>query len=302
MAKGLRSGQGGGVVSWGAALNFEGGQVGRSSRVSGMITFLTIIGVGFLLGIRHATDPDHVIAVTTIVSRQQSIRHAGLIGALWGLGHTITIVLVGTGIIVFNLTIPPRIGLAMELAVGLMLILLGIMNLTGATRWITERFTPEHSAGVIHSHVHVHGGEAHVHTHAHEPDAHLGLEERPQGPVQQLLARLGLYQLLRPLAVGIVHGLAGSAAVALLVLTTIRSPRWAITYLLVFGLGTIAGMMVITMILGAPFAYTGKRFANFNRGLGVASGLISVAFGLFITFQIGFVDGLFSAHPHWMPH
>jgi high-affinity nickel-transport protein len=128
------------------------------------------------------------------------------------------------------------------------------------------------------------------------------LEDTPQSPVQQMLAKVGLYQLLRPLAVGVVHGLAGSAAVALLVLTTIRDPRWAIGYLLVFGLGTIAGMMVITMILGAPFAYTGKRFANFNRGLGVASGVISVAFGLFITIQIGFVDGLFTAHPHWTPH
>jgi len=275
---------------------------GRRQNVKGMISFLTIIGVGFLLGIRHATDPDHVIAVTTIVSRQQSIRHAGVIGVLWGLGHTITIVLVGTGIIVFNLAIPPRVGLAMELAVGLMLILLGVLNLSGATRWITERFTPEHSAVVLHEHVHRHGGEPHVHTHSHEPDAHLGLEEQPAGLVQQLLARVGLYQLLRPLAVGVVHGLAGSAAVALLVLTTIHSPRWAIAYLLVFGLGTIAGMMVITMILGAPFAYTGKRFANFNRGLGVASGLISVAFGLFITFRIGFVDGLFTAHPNWMPH
>jgi len=267
-----------------------------------MVTLLTIIGVGFVLGIRHATDPDHVIAVTTIVSRQHSIRQAGLIGVLWGLGHTITIVLVGTGIIVFNLAIPARIGLAMEFAVGLMLILLGVFNLTGVTRWVTERFTPEHGAGVVHSHLHRHGGEAHVHTHSHEPDAHLGLEEKPQGPAQQWLQRIGLYQLLRPLAVGIVHGLAGSAAVALLVLTTIRDPRWAIAYLLVFGLGTIAGMMVITMLLGVPFAYSGQRFANFNRGLGVASGLISIAFGLFITFQIGFVDGLFTAHPHWTPH
>lgn len=266
-----------------------------------MLSLLTIIGVGFVLGIRHATDPDHVIAVTTIVSRQQSIRHAGLIGALWGLGHTITIVLVGTGIIVFNLAIPARVGLAMELAVGLMLILLGVMNLTGVTRWVTERFTPEHNAGVVHSHVHRHGGEAHVHTHTHDPDVHLGLEEKPQGPLQQALQRLGLYQLVRPLAVGIVHGLAGSAAVALLVLTTIRDPRWAIAYLLVFGLGTIAGMMVITMLLGVPFAYTGQ-FANFNRGLAVASGLISVAFGLFITYQIGLVDGLFTAHPTWTPH
>jgi len=290
-----------GIWRWYSLVAWRGNRSERSSTHN-VINLLTIIGVGFVLGIRHATDPDHVIAVTTIVSRQQSIRHAGVIGVLWGLGHTITIVLVGTGIIAFNLAIPPRIGLAMELAVGLMLIVLGVLNLTGITRRITERFTPEHSAGVVHSHVHQHGGGQHVHTHAHDPDAHLGLEENPQGPVQQLLQRLGLYQLLRPLAVGIVHGLAGSAAVALLVLTTIRDPRWAIVYLLVFGLGTIAGMMVITMLIGVPFAYTGQRFTRFNQGLGVASGLISVAFGLFITFHIGFVDGLFTSHPTWTPH
>jgi ABC-type nickel/cobalt efflux system permease component RcnA len=268
-----------------------------------MVNFLTIIGVGFLLGIRHATDPDHVIAVSTIVSRQQNIRHAGLIGILWGVGHTITIVVVGAAIILFNLVIPPRIGLGMELAVGLMLILLGLLNLTGVTRWITERYTPTHGqAAVIHAHAHRHGSLEHVHIHSHQPDVHLHLEEQPRGAAQTFLQRIGLYQLLRPLAVGIIHGLAGSAAVALLVLTTIRDPRWAVGYLLVFGVGTIAGMMLITMVLGAPFAYTGKRFKNFNRGLGLASGVISVAFGLFVTFQIGFVNGFFSANPHWTPH
>ena len=267
------------------------------------MNLLTVVSIGFLLGMRHATDPDHVIAVTTIVSRQRTIRHAGLIGVLWGLGHTITILFVGAAIILFNLVIPPRIGLAMELAVGLMLILLGVLNLTGVTQWITNRFMPVHShGGVIHSHTHRHGEEVHAHIHGHKPEVHLHLEQRPQSRFQKALARIGLYQLLRPLAVGIVHGLAGSAAVALLVLTTIRDPRWAIAYLLVFGAGTIAGMMVITMLIGAPFAYTGRKFTNFNRGLGVASGLVSVAFGLFVTFQIGFVDGLFTANPHWTPH
>ena len=264
------------------------------------MNLLAIIGVGLLLGMRHATDPDHVIAVTTIVSRQQSVRHAGLIGVLWGVGHTITILAVGAGIILFNLAIPPRIGLAMELAVGVMLILLGILNLTGTMQWITHRLTPAYEGMLVHSHSHSHGGVTHSHAHAHDPEIHV----HPTSALRShgLIERLGLYQLLRPLAVGIVHGLAGSAAVALLVLTTIRDPRWAIAYLLVFGLGTIAGMMVITMIIGAPFAYTGKRFAPFNRGLAVASGVISVAFGLFITFQIGFVDGLFTSSPRWSPH
>jgi high-affinity nickel-transport protein len=269
-----------------------------------MVNLLTIIGVGFLLGIRHATDPDHVIAVTTIVSRQRSVRHAGLIGILWGLGHTITILFVGAAIILFNLVIPPRVGLAMELTVGLMLILLGVLSLTGVTRWITNKFMPAPAQGgeVIHSHTHDHGEGAHAHVHGHNPEVHLHLEQKPEGAFQRALARVGLYQLLRPLAVGIVHGLAGSAAVALLVLTTIRDPRWALVYLLVFGVGTIAGMMLITMIIGAPFAYTSERFAPFNHGLGIVSGLISVAFGLFVTFQIGFVAGLFTATPHWTPH
>jgi len=267
------------------------------------VNLLTVVGIGFLLGIRHATDPDHVIAVATIVSRQRSIRHAGLIGILWGLGHTLTILFVGAAIILFNLAIPPRIGLTMELAVGLMLVLLGVLNLTGITQWITNWSTPVHNhAGVIHSHTHRHGEDFHKHVHGHAPDVHIHLEPLPQDSPQTALQRIGMYQLLRPLVVGIVHGLAGSAAVALLVLTTIRDPRWAIAYLLVFGLGTIAGMMLITMVIGAPFAYTGKRFAPFNRGLGVVSGLVSVAFGLFITFHIGFVDGLFTAHPHWTPH
>jgi high-affinity nickel permease len=260
-----------------------------------MANLLAVIGVGFLLGIRHATDADHVIAVTTIVSRQKSFRHAGLIGALWGVGHTITIFLVGVAIILFNLAIPPRIGLAMELAVGLMLILLGVLNLTGVTQWITHLFTPAHNSikvGILHN----------EHVHRPIPDVHMHLDQKSNCLLQNPLQGLGLYQFIRPLVVGLVHGLAGSAAVALLVLTAIRDPRWSIAYLLIFGLGTIAGMMLITMIIGAPFAYTGTRFALFNRGLGLASGLVSVAFGLFITFQIGFTNGLFTAHPHWTPH
>ena len=269
-----------------------------------MMNLLAVTGIGFLLGMRHATDPDHVIAVATIVSGQRSVRHASLIGLLWGLGHTITIFLVGAGIILFNLVIPPRVGLAMELAVGVMLIFLGMLNLSGVTQWITHRLTPTHSHdGAIHAHPHSHGNNVHTHVHGHNPEVHLHLEAppKPQGAWQKTLARVGVYQMLRPLTVGIVHGLAGSAAVALLVLTTIRDPRWAVLYLVVFGIGTAAGMMLITMIISAPLAYSGNHFKPFNRGLTVASGLISVAFGLFVTFQIGLVDGLFGANPHWTP-
>ena len=95
-----------------------------------IVTLFSIVALGFFLGMRHATDPDHVIAVTTIVSRQRDVRHAALVGALWGVGHTVTILLVGSAIILFGLVIPPRMGLTMELAVGLMLILLGVLSLS----------------------------------------------------------------------------------------------------------------------------------------------------------------------------
>jgi len=267
-----------------------------------MITLLSIIALGFFLGMRHATDPDHVVAVTTIVSRQRSMLHAAVIGALWGVGHTITIFLVGSAIILFGVVIPPRLGLTMELSVGLMLILLGILNLSGFTRWITEQLTPAAVASHAHVHPHVHGDYIHTHPHAHEPEKHGHAETAtPVGWMDRLVGQLGLYQAVRPLLVGLVHGLAGSAAVALLVLTTIRDPYWAIAYLLVFGVGTIAGMMIITTAIALPFKYSQQRFARFNRALQVASGVISLAFGIFIVYKMGYVNGMFTSHPKWTP-
>jgi len=113
---------------------------------------------------------------------------------------------------------------------------------------------------------------------------------------------MGAYQVLRPLVVGIVHGLAGSAAIALLVLATIPSASWGIVYLLIFGLGTIVGMMFITAAVAVPFAYTAQRVNSLNRNLRLASGVVSLIFGLFLVYHIGFVQGLFTAHPVWTPH
>jgi high-affinity nickel-transport protein len=264
---------------------------------------LAILLIGFFLGMRHATDPDHVIAVSTIVSRERSISKAALIGILWGCGHTLTIVAVGAAIILFGFAIPIRVGLTMEFSAGLMLILLGVLNLTGAMKWLSEKFSPAHPPVTgQHAHVHEHDSHLHFHWHSHAPAANhhadsLTAPSWMRGP----FARLGLFHSVRPVLVGIVHGLAGSAAVALLVLSTIREPEWAVFYLLVFGIGTIAGMMLITAALALPFSFAAQKFAWLNRGFVTGSGLLSLGFGFFVCYHIGFVAGLFTGHPHWTP-
>ncbi len=236
--------------------------------------FLLVGGLGLLLGMRHSTDPDHVVAVSTIVSKQRSIRQAGLIGSIWGLGHTLTIFAVGSMIILFGVVIPPRLGLSMEFSVALMLILLGVLNLTGVMQRVTSYLTRKR-----------------------EPSAVPAVETF----LDRSVGRFGVYQCLRPLVIGIVHGLAGSAAVALLVLSTIHSPIWATVYLLVFGAGTMVGMMCMTAAMAVPLAYAGNRFAGMSRFFTVASGVVSVCFGCFLVYQLGFLGGLFTSHPHWTP-
>jgi high-affinity nickel permease len=232
-----------------------------------VIGFFSILAIGFFLGIRHATDPDHVVAVTTIVSRQSKLSRAAVTGLFWGIGHTLTILVVGGAIILFGVVIPARIGLSMEFSVALMLIVLGIFNVISAA--------------------------PHSHPHTAEDGSLAGFD--------RILGRLLLYRQLRPLLIGVVHGLAGSAAVALLVLATIRDARWAVAYLLLFGLGTVAGMMLITMSIASAFSYFGRGRSRFSGRLAFASGLISLGFGLLLVYQIGFTSGLLTGHPQWTP-
>lgn len=264
-----------------------------------MLEVLPLVSLGFFLGMRHATDADHVIAVTTIVSRERSVWLAALIGSLWGVGHTVTIVVVGGAIILFGIVIPPRIGLTVEFSVAIVLILLGALNLTGLFRWLRGKpGLDRHGHPVPHSHPHAHRDYAHAHPHGHEPEDHGHAEDdTPQARLDRAFGRLGLYRTLRPLIVGVVHGLAGSATVALLVLAAIRDPMWAVAYLLVFGVGTIAGMTLTTAAIAVPFAQTAGRFARLNHSLGIASGLLSLGFGLYLAYQIGIVEGLFTATP-----
>lgn len=280
-----------------------------------MTDVLPIIAFGFVLGMRHATDADHVIAVATIVSRQASIRGAALVGATWGLGHTLTIVAVGGAIILLDLAIPPRVGLAMELGVAVMLVVLGVLALTGGPRRLTRRFAaPQlgaplrylpadgphlhgmlglHTHAQAHAHVHTHGDYAHRHRHGHTSGGHGHAEDAtPQARLDRTFGGLALYQWLRPLIVGVVHGLAGSAAVALLVLTEIREPAWGIAYLALFGIGTVVGMMLVTAAIALPFALSERRLPQFNGILRFACGALSIGFGLYLFYRIGFVEGL----------
>jgi ABC-type nickel/cobalt efflux system permease component RcnA len=268
-----------------------------------MIAVLSLILLGFFLGMRHATDPDHVIAVSTIVTRQPRISAALLIGGLWGVGHTLTIVVVGGAIVLFTIVIPPRLGLTMEMAVALMLIVLGMWNLTGFVQQI-RGIRPLGGDGTNGLHVSLHGHGDYDHSHPSECDSAQHVHREDETSVAWLDRRvtgLGVYQALRPLVIGLVHGLAGSAAVALLVLALIGNPWWAMAYLVLFGIGTIAGMMLITTAIGALLTYASRRSSRIERHLRVASGLLSLGFGLFLVYQIGVVDGLITGELGAMP-
>jgi hypothetical protein len=189
-----------------------------------------------------------------------------------------------------------------------MLVLLGILTLTGMGRAVgavhAHAGVPGGHALDPHDHLHGHGDYVHRHPHGHSPGAHGHAEKHT--PLARLdrsgLGRIAFYVWLRPFAVGLVHGLAGSAAVALMVLSIIREPVAALGYLLLFGLGTIVGMMLITLILSAPFAFTAVNLPKFNWRLRVASGLISFVFGVVLIYGIGFAEGgLFTDAPTWEP-
>ena len=212
-----------------------------------MLSALGLAFFGLLLGIRHAVDPDHVVAVTAIATGERSVRRATRIGAMWGVGHTLTILAVGGAIILFRVVIPPRLGLAFEFVVGIVLIVLGLANLLSRSE-----HPPTHGTA-------------------------------------------------RPFVVGMIHGLAGSAAVALLVLAAVREPAWGIAYLLLFGLGTIVGMMIVTTAIAIPATLAAGRMGSIRRYLVLASGAASVIFGVLIAIELA-GNGLFSANPVWTPH
>ena len=232
-------------------------------------SLLAAFGLGLLLGIQHALDPDHLIAVSTIVSEHKSFKWASLIGAFWGLGHTTTLFIVGLVVIGLRVTIPPRLAGSLELLVAAMLIILGVNVLRKA--FGTER---------VHLHTHSHNPETHTHVHAHE------------NPKQDHAHTHAFKAMRRPFIVGMVHGLAGSAALMLLVLSTIESPLGALVYIVIFGLGSVGGMLLLSGIISLPFVLTAQRFAAMNKSIRVVAGMASVIFGIVLGWEISSALGL----------
>jgi len=273
---------------------------------------LGIALLGLLMGMRHATDPDHVIAVTTIVSRERRLTAASRVGIVWGLGHTLTVLAVGAAIIIFKIAIPIWLGLGMEFAVATVLILLGLGAFASLVQLVVRRIAGTPLAVdqpiVVHSHAHGHGfgPRRHLHVHPSSGEDHGSDLVAPNHEHRLPAGALSSFAMRRPLlrsfVVGLVHGLAGSAAIALLVLSAIPQPLWATLYLAIFCLGTIVGMGLITTAIATPFAVAAQRMSWMHQGLVTGSGLLSFGFGLFLAYQLGIVDHLFGTVPIWTPH
>ncbi|HEU4437631.1 MAG TPA: high-affinity nickel-transport family protein [Methylomirabilota bacterium] len=244
--------------------------------------------LGLLFGIQHATDADHVIAVATIVARTRRFSAGALVGAFWGIGHTVTVTVVGILIVVFHVAFTPAVALSLEMAAAAMLIWIGALRIVSAFRdsdpvpvaHLSEPHAHEPARPALHSHPHAHGGLVHRHPHVHPPARLL-----------RALHTVGPAQAARSALVGLVHGLAGSAAIALLVLSTMRSTAGAIGYLLLFGGGTILGMTAITGLLSLPFTIRAPRRRRSRQALTVATGALSLGFGIYLAFQIGLANG-----------
>jgi high-affinity nickel-transport protein len=227
---------------------------------------LAILGFGFVLGLRHALDVDHLAAVSTIVSRQRSVWRSSLVGVAWGVGHTTSLLAVAIAVIALHAEIVPWVEQCLELGVALMLIWLGARLLYGVIR-----------GDALHAHAHAHAGRPHVHPHWHRE----GAAVHEHGPSHR-----------RPFAIGLVHGLAGSGGLMLAVAATIPDPLLAIGYVMIFGLGSIGGMALMSALFAIPSLMTTHRFAGVERWLRAGAAVASVTVGVALAWEIGRAAGL----------
>ena len=236
------------------------------------------LGLGVVLGLRHSLDPDHVVAVSTIVSQYRNPLRSFWVGVSWGLGHTTTLFILGIVIIALRLTIPDRLALLLEFFVGVMLVGLGAQ--------VVYSFLKQR----VHQHRHGHEEEDHLHFHSHAPaqdkTQNESLEHHNATGVGKPFLRKKSY------VVGLVHGVAGSAALTLLVLASIESPLAGLVYILLFGLGSILSMGVMTIFISFPFVFSANRMPNLNRIIQFGVGTLSILFGFLLMYEIGFKEGL----------
>jgi len=234
------------------------------------ISILSLLGLGFVLGLKHALDADHLAAVSTMATEKRSLLGSSLIGACWGLGHTLSLMIAGSLVILLHLEIGERTSKTLEFGVGIMLIVLGLNALLKLAR-----------GGKVHIHAHEHDGHWHVHPHIHENQHH----EAPH-------THHGLKIGARPLVVGMVHGMAGSAALTLLVLATIPSPVLGFIYIVVFGIGSIGAMTIMSTVFALPSKLAAQRFGKMNFVFRALAGTFSLGLGVFTVYDIGFVNHL----------
>ncbi len=243
----------------------------------------SILILGFVLGLKHALDADHLVAVSTIVSERKGFLSSSIVGALWGLGHTASLFVVGIIVITLHIQIPDRIAQGMEFAVAIMLVVLGINVLLKLAR-----------GGELHMHEHEHSNHKHIHPHVHGREHSHGQSHHSLPflfSLDHLKKHIGNGK--RSIFIGMVHGLAGSAAPMLIVLATIPSRALALTYVAIFGLGSIGGMFMMSTLIGLPFVLTASTSVGLNKLVRGIAGTVSFGFGIFLAWQIGVVDGLF---------
>ena len=230
---------------------------------TGALSLVAILGIGLVFGLKHATEVDHVIAVSTIVSHHRNVFRSAVVGALWGAGHTFSLLIVAAVVLWFRVEIPERVSGWLEFGVALMIIALGVSAL-----WRTLRTNAK-----VHVHQHSHGGVSHTHVHFHETET----RHAPAGHATHShgVSRIGV----KPVMVGMMHGLAGSGALTLLVLTQLSSSWLGFFYVATFGVGSIVGMLLMSGLIGLPFALTSGKLAHIHRGLQTAAAALSICFG-----------------------
>jgi len=234
----------------------------------------TVLGIGLLFGLKHATEVDHIVAVSTIVSQHRNLMRSALVGALWGAGHTAALLVTGAIVLSLRIAIPLQVGSLLEFGVALMIIGLGVSALWRALR------KRDH----LHVHQHSHDGMSHAHIHFHEDATKHG----PQLPAYRSSHSHAISGVgIKPLLVGTMHGLAGSAALTLVVLTQIQSAMLGLLYLAVFGFGSLVGMLLMSGIIGLPFALTSQALSGLHYRLQTVAAAVSIMFGLWYAYHTG---------------